>query len=479
MARISEHFRLHRDQPSLDFVDVDIEKDLRVFVDPRALRLLPTDWGHECVALIQDFFSTVMTAIREGNDSFAKRLLQNLREPNETHLGLSIAESRGRALGHESAGDVWEALSQSEAARSGLLEDLEDTVLLVDGISTDIISDITTNIIRQPLIHYTQAACAWYGIPLTQDIDSGPMWDPGNQNWFSEYVDLPIVPSGKLLLVPKVIVRRRLEYDADEYYRHYILEHLRSVELAANSELVQTLRRGRKRVTKKSLTEKYGRGKEVNLRETRKEPSLLTRYRDAKKSMIRPPLDHETFAAEENTPEPDWDSLLSDVVSLPTGQANANHYERAIESLLSALFYPSLSNPQPQRQIHQGRKRIDITYTNVATRGFFQWLGQHFAAPHVFVECKNYTDDPANPELDQLSGRFSSMRGKFGLLVCRTIANKELFAARCRDTAQDDRGCIVFLDDADLGDLVGLRKNGASIQEQYELLKSRMDSLMM
>lgn len=479
MTRVSEYFRLHREQPVLDFVDVDIDTDLRVFVDPRALRLLQTDWGNECVALIQDFFSAVMSAIREGNDSQAKRLLQNLKEPNETHLGLSTAESRGRALGHESAGDVWEALSQSEAARSGLLEDLEDTVLLVDGISTDIISDITTNIIRQPLIHYTQAVCAWYGIPLTQDVDSGPIWDPESQDWFSEYVSLPIVPSGKLLLVPKVIVRRRLEYDADEYYRHYILEHLRSVELAANSELVQTLRRGRKRVTKKALTEKYGRGKDVNLRETRKEPSLLTRYRAAKNSTIRPPLDHEALAAEENSPDPDWDSLLNDVLSLPTGQANANHYERAIESLLSALFYPSLSNPQPQRQIHHGRKRIDMTYTNVAIRGFFHWLSQHYPAPHIFVECKNYADDPANPELDQLSGRFSSLRGKFGLLVCRTIGNKDLFAERCRDTAQDDRGFIVYLDDADLSELVELRKSAVPIQDQFALLKSRMDSLIM
>ena len=394
-------------------------------------------------------------------------------------MHLSTAESRGRALGHESAGDVWEAFSQSEAARSGLLEDLEDTVLLVDGISTDIISDITTNIIRQPLIHYTQAACAWYGIPLTQDVDSGPIWDPDTQDWFSEYVSLPMVPSGKLLLVPKAIVRRRLEYDADEYYRHYILEHLKSVELAANSELVQTLRRGRKRVTKKALTEKYGRGKDVNLRETRKEPSLLTRYRDSKRSTIRPPLDHEALAAEENTPEPDWDNLLNDVLSLPTGQANANHYERAIESLLSALFYPSLSNPQPQRQIHEGRKRIDLTYTNVATQGFFRWLSQHYPAPHIFVECKNYVDDPANPELDQLSGRFSRLRGKFGLLVCRKIANKSLFAARCRDTAQDDRGFIVYLDDTDLSELVELKKSAAPIQDQYALLKSRTDSLIM
>lgn len=141
MVKVSEHFRLHRKQPTLDFVDVDIENDVRMFIDPRALRLLKTEWGKECIALVQGFFTTVMEAIRNDEDETAHRLLRTLREPNETHLGLSIAESRGRALGNESAGNVWQALSTSEAARSGLLEDLEDTVLLVDGISTDIISD--------------------------------------------------------------------------------------------------------------------------------------------------------------------------------------------------------------------------------------------------------------------------------------------------------------------------------------------------
>ncbi|HRF00488.1 MAG TPA: hypothetical protein PLI18_08220, partial [Pirellulaceae bacterium] len=367
----------------------------------------------------------------------------------------------------------------SEAAESGLLEDLEDTVQLVDGISTDIISDITTNIIRQPLIHYTQTACNWYGIPLTPDVDSGPMWDPGTQEWFSEYVELPMVPSGKLLLVPKAIVRRRLEYDADEYYRHYILEHLQQVELAANSELVETLRRGGRRVTKKSLEAKYGRGKRVNLRETRREPSLLTRYRSAKRDAVRPPLDHEDFAAEEGTPAPDWPTLLNDVRSLPTGRDNAKNYERAIEAFVTALFYPSLSNPQPQTEIHDGRKRIDITYTNIATTGFFYWLGKHYAAQYVFVECKNYEGDPANPELDQLSGRFSPQRGKFGLIVCRSIANKELFAARCRDTARDDRGFIVYLDDADLETLVAARQKSPADHHALDLLRTRFDSLVM
>ena len=170
--RVSEYYGLQRTQPTLDFVDVDIEGDANVFIDPRALRLLPSEWGNECVFLIQSFFKTVLKAIQDGDQERGRSLLRALREPNETHLGLSRGRARGRAIGYYSSGTIWDALSQSEAAKSGLLEELEDTILMIEGISSDIISDIATNIIRRPLIRYTQETAKYYSIPLVPDVDS-------------------------------------------------------------------------------------------------------------------------------------------------------------------------------------------------------------------------------------------------------------------------------------------------------------------
>jgi hypothetical protein len=102
---------------------------------------------------------------------------------------------------------------------------------------------------------------------------------------------------------------------------------------------------------------------------------------------------------------------------------------------------------------------------------------------HVFVECKNYTGDPANPELDQLSGRFSPLRGQVGLLGCRTFTDKGLFLKRCRDTAQDQRGfCIALDDDDDLAQLVydaqAEREAGSSVPANFALLQQRYDNLI-
>lgn len=393
--RVSEYYSLGRRQPTLDFVDVDIVGDTPLFLSPRAIRDLHTGFGDECVFLIQTFFEAVLQAIRDGKDIEARHLLGALREPNETHLGLSRGRARGRALGSASARDIWEALGTSQAATTGLLRDLEDTVLLVEGISADIVSDMTTNIIRRRLITYTQSMCVQHSLPMEEAVDSGPLWDPEKRTWFSRYEPLPAPEGRKLLLVPKIIVRRHPDYDIDEYFRHYILEHLRQLELDdPNSQLVELLRSGHRRVTKKALIRRYGKGKATVVEQTIKSPDLLQAYKRKKDEEARSALTHEELAAVEESELPDWDGLLAALTGVSVGRSEAGAYEKAVESLLTALLYPVLAHPKVQTELHDGRKRVDITYVNTATVGFFQWVAGHYPAAHIFVECKNYGKEP-------------------------------------------------------------------------------------
>lgn len=482
--RVSEYFSLGRSQATLDFVDVDVVADTPVFISPKALTLLPSDFGDECVHLVQNFFQTILELIRTGQNDKAESLLRVLREPNETRLGLSKGKARGHALGSESAHDVWQALSQSEAAKSGLLEDLEDTVLMIEGISVDIVSDIATNLIREPLIRYTQEMCELYGIPLQDGVNSGPLWSGSDRIWYSKFVRLPIAASARLLFVPKAIVRTHLQYDSGEYFRHFLLTHMQQVELDANSELVQIIKSGRgrrqitrRRVTKKSLVRKYGSGKKAIVRETRKYPEVLERYKAIKRDETHLPLTLDDIASIEGQARPDWDGLMQEVQDVAVGRVNATRYEKAVEGLLTGVFYPNLTNPVVRHRIHDSRKIIDITYTNMALNGFFRWVATHYPAPHIFVECKNYGSEVGNPELDQLSGRFSPSRGKVGLLVCRSFENKQLFLDRCADTAHDGRGFILPLDDQDLATLTEARK-ADPLFSNWPLLQNRFQQVV-
>ncbi len=475
--RISEYFGLGKSQPYLDFVDIRLDTDIEVFVCPTALKSLKSSWGHECASLIQHYFEAVLRKIQAGDDSEAQELVSALRERNEFHLGFSSGKSQGHGFGSKSAESVWGALSQSQAVKSGLLKDLEDTCLLIEGIGRDMVSDAVCNIIRGPLIRYTQDVCRYYGIPLTPGVSSGPVWNPNGEVWESSFVELPMTNEGKIILVPKLIVRHRLSYEYSEYYTHYLLPEMQSAEIASNTGLVELLQDGRKRVTKKALRDKYGSDKLAVLKQTLKHPTVLNEYREDKAERTPPPLDHEQLSEIEEISPPNWNDLITRLRALSTGSDHADAYEKLIEEILSALFYPSLCSPTKQHRIHDGRKRIDITYVNEARAGFFEWLSRHYPCSFVFIECKNYGKEVGNPEVDQLSGRFSPNRGRVGLLVCRSVENPDTLQARCNDTARDSRGFIIYLTDDELVALMENAKLGVRSMD-FPILANKFRALV-
>ncbi len=105
--------------------------------------------------------------------------------------------------------------------------------------------------------------------------------------------------------------------------------------------------------------------------------------------------------------------------------------------------------------MHVGLKRIDIRFDNVASDGFFAWLGKHYPSAFVVVECKNYGREVGNPEFDQLAMRFAPTRVRLEFWLCGRwmIARRRSLAQKA--IADDGHGYVIVLDDTDWEDLVG------------------------
>ena len=176
----------------------------------------------------------------------------------------------------------------------------------------------------------------------------------------------------------------------------------------------------------------------------------------------------------------DYCKLAAELDAIPVGKEHAILFHNYIFGAIESVFYPSLRYPQKEREIHEGRKRIDITFNNGAQEGFFQELRTNYGVycPFIFFECKNYSNDPTNPELDQLVCRFGDTRGKFGVVVCRKVQNKELMLQRCKDTLHDGRGWIIVFDDEDIKLLLKLRKEG-KIGDITAFMNKQMMNLVM
>ena len=467
-TRVSGYYGLGLQQPSLEFLDVTLAKDAKMFVDPRAFLALDTEWGNECVELIRGFFDDVLQAIRAGNPERARLLLSGLREPNETRLGLSKNRVAGRGVGTILADDIYQSLARSEAVEHGLIENLEDTALMVEGIGVDRVSDITTNIVRAKLIEFTMEMAAKYEMDVVDGVNSGPIWMRERGEWRSELVPM-LAPGGMpLILVPRMIARWKMDYDPGEYYRKHVLPFLQDLELQkVRSPIVQVVQSGRRKgeryVLKRDADAYYrekvdGGQKKVAVDVTRSYPEIFKRFQRSKERVFRPPVTFEVLHEKIGTPRPRWTELLRNVTALQRGQGSAHDYHRAIEALLTPLFSPNLVDPKREREIQQGTQRIDIRYRNTGQSGFFKWFSEQIArAPWVAIECKNYKEDPKNPEINQLAGRLNQHRGFLGILVCREIQDRERFLTRCRGMLPDGK-YLIGLDDRDLELLVDARK---------------------
>ena len=467
---ISEIFNLERTQQELDFVDIDIKCDTPLFIDPAFLSTKNDRWSINSMRTLKNFFQNVIDLINADKQKEAKLLFDYLSEPNETRLGLSKGSAQGKGVGEGDTISIFKNLVDSKAVESGLVEDLEDCVIFVEGFGRDKLSDMSTNIMKKHLIEYTQKQCKLWGIPLTSNVPSGFFWNRATKKWQSDYTDMLVINGEKILLVPKGIVSYSREYTPQTFNQHFVLNFLQSKHLSINSHLVQ-IRKVKKTsqeirfVTKKSLKEEgHTENKETLRKFTEEHPSVFRDFkREVRNIKNMKPLTHEQFVEIQQGSEgveDVIDYLIEKLANTPSGKDNATEYHRLSIGIMSLLFYPILRSPQVEQEIHEGRKRIDITFDNSANFGFFHSLHSIHKTPssYIFIECKNYSSDPRNPELDQLAGRFSWNTGKFGILLCREIDNRNLFLTRCRDTSNDDRGIIIPLVDEDLIGMLNYKK---------------------
>jgi hypothetical protein len=193
------------------------------------------------------------------------------------------------------------------------------------------------------------------------------------------------------MLVPKSIVRQKLHLNPSDYYRTYVLRFLYDEEWTSSSPLVRVVK-GRPKLTYGDVDAKYkqmfdvgrhnpGVEKRINAYVSTSRPDLLDSFKAQKRREPDLPLPDEDLSAAVGDKPTNVTELLERVLETDPGKDEADLYHRRVDALFTKLFYPSLVNPRREVPVHEGRKRIDINYTNAAARGFFTGLQCTFLPP--------------------------------------------------------------------------------------------------
>lgn len=464
--KISEIFELDANQYQLDFVDVDLEHDSQLYVDPFLISLKNDIWSKNVNSTIKNFFNKFCNYIRTGEHDKAVQIYSFATEPKDTCLGMSRSGTdNGKGLGEQNAQEIVDEIVTTNAIELGIVKNIEDIRVFVDNIDKDKISDAVSNVIRKHLIDYTKAQCDLWGIPTTL-VDSYPYWNPHTEDWESTREPSLVVGTRTIVLIPKSIVSPMNRLSAGDYNWHGVVTTEQQLHLSRRSELVtyRQYKDGSERAVlpKKDVDEyhktRIANGEYHNKKEflrvyTDRNPEVYEDYRRKTASKVDSMTNQDIS---KYTGEVELESFIDYIIerlqNIEGGSNSATEYHHLTKSILELLFYPHLVRPIIEQEIHQGRKRIDILMSNNASSGFFYRLHDihRIPCPYIFIECKNYTKEIRNPELDQLAGRFSFQSGQFGLLLCREIEDREYIYQKCSDTYKDGRGMMIPLDDSDI-----------------------------
>lgn len=272
MPTITVHYGITGPVP---FVDVEVTADNRLYVDPHAIRLqkTPRPFVDQALECVDTFTHEVAHSIIKGTAAAhrrGERLLQCFVEPWETRLGMSAKGFHGHGGAAIVGTWIWDALNGDVEAlvRVGVLKQIEDLPLFVEGIDHDITSDITTRIIFGPLARFTELMIDTY----RQFNSAGhkvqtyrkQIWNSTTGDGDEADMTLPVVDGKPLLLVPREWVRRTLLMSAARYYETSVLTfaQLEQAIRASDGRLITT--------PKDQLKQQWGlgRGRGTNIRVT-------------------------------------------------------------------------------------------------------------------------------------------------------------------------------------------------------------------
>lgn len=247
MTTLSNYYGL---TGTLPFIDVDIDDDNTIFVDPLAIRLSsgPSPYRVEALQCMDSFMDRVTTLITKGTAKSleeARKLLGSFKEPWETRLGYAQAGYFGHGGASHLGDELWNELKTNLLAlvQVGMLRQIERIPSFVKGVAADVTSDLTTRIIYASLVHFTTDMMALYpALRVGVKTHLARLWDVSTNRWVEREVSLPAPNGTPVLLVPVGWARRNHLMTASRYCGVTVLGHVQRREAVFSKQTKRWIR---------------------------------------------------------------------------------------------------------------------------------------------------------------------------------------------------------------------------------------------
>jgi len=223
-------------------VNVTLDDDNLLFVDPRLIENSPVKNDNVAKDYLYKFFGNLILTISSGNKVKALDLLNGIEEPKETRLGYGNKNSNGRSAGKKIKQEFIESILNNPVIKARKVSSLSDIIFFVPNMGIDRLSDITTKVIKQYLIDFTQNQCKKLGIPMA-NVYQKNILNFKSLEWEGENTELPLYNdrgvNKPIIFIPKRFVSR--EQDANANFNSFFRFARNFILTSANKKFLRNI----------------------------------------------------------------------------------------------------------------------------------------------------------------------------------------------------------------------------------------------
>jgi hypothetical protein len=430
-------------QAEADFVLPDLAADIPVCIDPFLLYKSRDPFLRDLHGRVLGVFERAFALHAAGDRAGLDRLI-DFPEVNAIGFGYTKGRIAGSGLGLQLNTLVADLLRESEAIQERGLRHVEELQLLSVGVGADRVSDITANVLKLPLVEYTQKQAALWGIPLVAGVPLPHVLRHEDMEWRDDYVDLPVNPvsGGPMLLVPRRIVRLLPWINYEDFYTH-------------EAKLFLPPKAKLPRYPGMSAEKRIEVAKAEMVIKVRQDTAVLDRYIAHKErtSALAVPVLHDI---DEEVVRATGDDLVGRLDSVPVGAAGAADYQRVVYEVVNFLFAPEITGGEQEVATLYGTERRDILYWNEAETSFWRYVRETYRSALVMFEVKNVAALDLD-HVNQTAAYLGARLGMLGFIVTRHPPSesvvRKLYSVY-NDTPGDPRKVILVLTDDDLRTMI-------------------------
>lgn len=226
---LSNYFNIEKGHKNLDFADINLERDTKLFIDPYLIKFGSSDICKEMAEVVQSFEIELFESFRAKNFSRQKELFAHSSERNETKFGYGN--------GRNGRGNSISGMQKAFVSIKTILEEnpnlnsLPDLVILVKDFSKDGLSDLLANLLYKILLKYTKDQIEENGVAevFVKEVKTYTSWDTETRNWKTYREEVYTINGEMFLLVPKYIVRNTYLFGIDKYLRNQVIEYYQTL----------------------------------------------------------------------------------------------------------------------------------------------------------------------------------------------------------------------------------------------------------